>query len=49
MSEPMPRDVQITLFRALVFVQKGQVTNEAKDKAWAWLEDNTPQYEEMGQ
>ena len=44
----IPRDILETLFRALVYVQPGELTSVEINTAWSWLEQHN-HYEEMGQ
>ena len=40
-------DISLTLLRAMVWCGE-QITPEQRHAAWAWVEENTGQREEMG-
>lgn len=43
----IPDDISQTLLRALIWCGE-QITVEQQNIAWAWVEDNSAQQEEMG-
>lgn len=47
-TDPIDAGVRETLLQALS-VSGGQITDEERNRAWAWVENHSGHYEEMGQ
>lgn len=44
----IPADIATTLLRGLTLCGD-QITEQERERAWAWVEKHAEQYEEMGQ